>query len=148
VAVDQALQLAQFAVAAEQRTGGLGHVAFVHGRGWCRGCCGCGSRTFGLQRQREAVAAAGDRGDGAVAEQLAQREHLHLQVVLFHHERGPHEVHQLVFRHHPIVALHEGHQHVERAAAELDRVRFIAAFEQQAPVRQQPVVVEAVAGVG
>ena len=50
-------------------------------------------------RQREAIAAAGDRRDRLRAEQLAQRADLHLQVVLLDHHVRPDQVEQLVLGH-------------------------------------------------
>jgi hypothetical protein len=43
---------------------------------------------------------------------------VHQQIVLFDHELGPHQVHQLVLGHHPLAPLDEREQHVERARAD------------------------------
>ena len=73
----------------------------------------------GVDRQREAIAATRDRGDRSRPEQLAQRHHVHQQVVFLDHELGPHQIHQLVLGHHPLAPLDERKQHIERSRADL-----------------------------
>ena len=56
-----------------------------------------------------------------VTEHLAQRDDLHLQVVLLDDEAGPHDVKELVLGHRSIASFDERQQGVEGAAAELHR---------------------------
>jgi hypothetical protein len=94
-----------------------------------------------LDRQREAIAATRYRGDGGRPEHLAQRDDLHLQVVLLDHEVRPYALHQLALGYRAIVAVDQRQQHVERAAAELDRR---VGVEQLALRGQQAITAEAV----
>ena len=80
------------------------------------------TRRFALDGQREAVTPPGHRRDRLVPEQFAQRDDLHLEVVLLDHEARPHDIQQLVLRDRPVPALDECEQGVERPAAELDRL--------------------------
>ena len=89
---------------------------------------------------REAIAAARDRRDRLRPEHLAQREHLHLQVVVLDDAAGPDEIEQLGARHRALAPLDQREQQIERASAELGRL----AVDEQLPLgRQQREPVEA-----
>ncbi len=94
-------------------------------------------RPDGLDRQRQPIAASGHGRDRRGAEQLAQREHLYLQVVLLDDEPWPHGVHQFALGDHPLVPRKQCHQRVERAAAELHR-RPVAGELPQGGVQLEP----------
>ena len=79
---------------------------------------GIGGDTRGRGGQRELVAASGDGGNGLRTEHLAKRRHLHLQVVLLHHEARPHDTDQLVGGHDAIAPRRQRQQQVEGAAAQ------------------------------
>lgn len=126
-----------------QRRQQRGHVAgAAFGRGG-RDRRGSGRLGTGLavQRQREAVAATGHRGDRVRPEQLAQREHLDLQVVVLDDPSGPDEVEQLGAGDRALAPLDEGEQQLERASADLRRP---AVDEQLALGGQQDEAVESV----
>ena len=82
-------------------------------------------RCGGVDGRREAVAASGHRGDGQRPEQLAQRQHVHLQVVLLDDEAGPDDLHQLVLGDDAVAPLDERDEEVEGAAAQLERLAFV-----------------------
>ena len=93
-----------------------------------------------LARRRQAVAVAGQRGDRARAEQLAQVADLRGDVVLFHDQARPDQVEQLLLGDEPLVALGQHEQQVEGAAAESHR---LAAHAQHPLGRVQLEMVEA-----
>jgi hypothetical protein len=84
---------------------------------------------------RELVTASGDRADqGALrSEGGAQRRNVRLQIVFLDDPVGPHARHQRVLADDGSPRLDQRHQHVEAAAAELDRS---AVGEQLATMRQ------------
>ena len=53
------------------------------------------------------------------AEELPQRRHLHLEVVLLDDDAGPHELEQLVLGDDPVPAVDECQQQVEGAGADV-----------------------------
>ena len=69
----------------------------------------------------ELVTAPGNRGDRLRSEQLAQRRHLDLQVVLFDHQSGPDQVEQLVLADDAVALPNQHQQHVDRARSESRR---------------------------
>ncbi len=105
----------------------------------------CGGEAAGSQRQREAIAAAGNGGDRVRPQDLAQRGHLDLEVVLLDDDRRPHPFDQLALGHQLPGPLDQRHQHVERARAQARRF----AVDQQALLRGlQQEAAEAVVGGG
>ena len=95
----------------------------------------CARRGVGQRDgQVEPVAAPGNRREGALAEDLAQGRHLHLQVVLLDHEPRPNHGEKVVLRDQRAGALRERHQQIERARAQRDRR---AVRQQDAFVRAQ-----------
>ena len=95
--------------------------------------------TARAQRQPEAVATPRHGGHRIGAEQLAQRHHLHLEVVVDHHAARPGTREQRIARHHAAARLDQRRQHVERALADAHRR---AVVEQFARVRAQHETIE------
>ena len=95
-----------------------------------------GCRLYGLRRviepRRESVAAPGDRRNGLRPEQLAQRPHLHLQVVVGDDESRPHDLEQLIAADRAIAPLDQREQKVEGSLAERC---LLAVDPQRAPRR-------------
>jgi len=85
----------------------------------------------------EAVALAGHRPDQIpiLSERLAQRRDLDHKVVLFYHRVRPDSAQNLVLGDEPAARLNEDHEHIEGAAAKLDRDPIGAELP---AVRQQP----------
>ena len=71
-----------------------------------------------LRVEREAIPATRHRDDRTLAEQFAQRMHLHGQVVVLDDAAFPDQVVQLGTRDHPIASLDQSEQEIERAAAQ------------------------------
>lgn len=136
VAAQQAFQLMQFFLAADERRQAQRQTALGGGLG------GAGLRHV-QHRQREAITEARDGGDGLRAQQLAQHAHLYGEVVLLDDDTGPDALHQLVLGHQLARSLDEGHQELEGSRRQCD---FAAAAEQQPLGGQQFEIGEAVVG--
>jgi len=109
------------------RPGAQGHL-FVVLRGRQGGVhrVGAGRRPARGQRPQrnalgKAVADARHGADRRRAQQLAQRGHLHRQVVFLHHQAGPHPVQQLGLGEHAVALLHQHAQQFHRPAAQRHR---------------------------
>ncbi len=74
-----------------------------------------------VQRQREAVAPARHGRDGLGPEQLAQRPHVNLEVVLLDDHVGPDTIDQFALGQRAVAMLDQRQQHVEGAGTELGR---------------------------
>ncbi len=85
----------------------------------------------GVDSHREAITTPRNGGDRLRPEQLAQRNHVHEEVVFLDNEPWPHQIHQLALGDHPIAPLHQRKQHIERARADLGG----HAIGQHAPLR-------------
>jgi len=70
-------------------------------------------------RQHELVAAPRHGGDSVAAQQLAQREHLHVQVGFFDGGVGPDLVKEIVLAHQRARSLHQCDQQVQRPRADV-----------------------------
>ena len=79
-------------------------------------------RSLGPTCERKAVAFAGDGSNGVGTEDLAQRRHLHVEVVLLDHQSRPRKVEQLVLGNHPLASLDESQQNIECALAQRRRL--------------------------
>ena len=71
-----------------------------------------------MRVEREAIPATRHRDDRTLAEQLAQRVHLHGQVVVLDDTAFPDQVVQLGTRDHTIASLDQSEQEIERTAAQ------------------------------
>ena len=78
-----------------------------------------------LHLERESIAATGNRLDRVLAEDLAQRAHLHLQVVLLDDHPRPDQVEQLVLRNQAIAALDQREEKIESTRSKLDRLAVL-----------------------
>jgi len=76
----------------------------------------------GPDLRRKAVASAGDGGNGAVTEDLAQCRHLHLQVVLLDDQSRPRKFEQFVLGDQPLASLDESSQNIECSRAQRRRL--------------------------
>ena len=74
-------------------------------------------------------------------EELAQRRDLHGQVVVFHHQAGPHQRQQLILAHHAIAMLDQAQQQVKGAGTQQG---WLAVLQELAPGGQKLKTVKAV----
>ena len=68
----------------------------------------------------EPIPAPRNGGDRLRAQHLAQRRDLDLEIVVFHHQAGPHDVHQLFVGDDAIAARHQSDEEIEGAASQRD----------------------------
>jgi GTP-binding protein EngB required for normal cell division len=95
-----------------------------------------------LHFERESIASTGNSLDRVLTEDLAQRAHLHLQVVLLDDHPRPDQVEQLALRDQAIAVLDQREEKIESARTQLDR---LAVLQQQARVRTQLEAAETMA---
>jgi hypothetical protein len=121
VALDERHERRDICVAAVKGCDARGQVASGRPQLRAGARAGSGCARFGrLDGKGEAVPGAGHRDDGVGAQELAQRGHLHLQVVLLDDEARPYRPQQLVLGHRAIALLDQHEERVERAAADLE----------------------------
>jgi hypothetical protein len=101
----------------DRRPVGWPHHAGLAGNSGGRGRNACRGWAV-AHRHREPIPPPRHSGDGIGAQQLAQRRHLHGEVVLLHHHAGPDEGQQLVLADDAVAVLDQRQQQVESARIE------------------------------